>query len=258
MSSKVSNIIAIELAILIGLMSWMACFLYSHLPSARRTTAAIQERAADRVATAAPLSEASDRPPYAVDYRARRPAYEEPAEMAQEYDQDYQDIGTEPDASAGLEDNSNVRTSQSYEFVQPAYVASPRNVAYQRPVQNVAYEQPVQNVEYEQPEEIVEYQQSPQIVLYQEPAAIVGYGYTRRFAKRFRSTTRDCGFITATAQFPSRIGTHRQCVNGFVARQNVNGFVARQNANGFVARQNMSGFVASPERQGVCAASPES
>jgi hypothetical protein len=212
MSPKVSNIIAIELAILIGLMSWMACFLYSHLPSARRTTAAIQ----DRVATAAPASQARNRRPYALDYRSR--PYQEAAEMAQEYDQDYQDIGAEPDASAGLEDNSIVGTSSSYAVVQ-------RNVAY------------------EQPEEIVEYQQSPRIVFYEEGAPIVAYSNSRRFAKRFRSTPRDGASITATPQFPSRIGTHRQNVREFVPGQNVSGFVTRQDPSGFVTRQDASGFV---------------
>lgn len=238
MSSKVSNIIAIELAILIGLMSWMACFLYSHLPSARRTTAAIQERAADRVATAAPVSEARNRRPYAVDYRSRLerapPLYEEPAKMAPEYDQDYQDIGTEPGASARLEDNSIVGTSQPYAVVQPADVASPRNVPYQ---------QPAQDVEYEQPEEIVEYQQSPQIVFYEEAAPLVAYSNSRRFAKRIRSTPRDFASITAMPQFPPEIGTHRQNVREFMPGQNVSGFVTRQSASGFVTRQNASGFV---------------
>ena len=92
MGPKVSNIIAIELAILIGIMSWMAYFLYSHLSFVQRTAAEVRESTADRVAAIAPVLEARNQRPYTVLYRADRERVrsleEEPAETAQEYDQD--------------------------------------------------------------------------------------------------------------------------------------------------------------------------
>ena len=92
MGPKVSNIIAIELALLIGIMSWMAYFLYSHLSFVQRTAAEVRESTADRVAAIAPVLEARNQRPYTVLYRADRERVrsleEEPAETAQEYDQD--------------------------------------------------------------------------------------------------------------------------------------------------------------------------
>jgi hypothetical protein len=239
MSVKVSNIIAIELAILIGIMSWMACFLYSHFPSAEPHTAAtaeeIQESTEDDVAPVAPVIQARNQRPYTVDYRADRerarpidekedeepaPVAEQPAAtLQQDYDQEYQEVATEPAAtsglpyaSSGLQDNSMVETSP----------------AYAEPIQEPALIQP-------------DYVESPQVVAaYQEPIQFVVFSNNRRFANRFRSTPRRCAFMTATHRFPDRIGPH-QNMGGVVLRRNPNAPTCRPTQGfspGGIVRQN--------------------
>lgn len=225
MSLKVSNIIAIELALLIGIMSWMASFLYSRFPSAEPITAAeIQESTADVVATIAPVREPTRPRSYAADYRAyperAGSVGEQLAPTAQDYDEDYQEIATEPYASSGLQDDPIVEASPSYAepiqepaVVQPDYVASPQIVAYQQPAQ---------------------------IVVYQEPAQIVVFSNHRRFANRFRSRPHSGAFMTATHRSPDRIGPH-QNVRRVVPRRNPNAPTCRPTEGlrpGGIVRQN--------------------
>ncbi len=194
MGPKVSNIIAIELAILIGIMSWMVYFLYSRLASVERTVAEIRESTADRVAALAPSLEARNQRPYTIVYRAdrerARPVEEESAETLQDYDQDDQEVVAASPSYA--------EPAQEPAIVQPDYAASPQNVAYQQPVQAVAYEQPAEIVDYEQPAEIV---------VYQQPAGIVVFSNPRRFANRCRSTPRLCAVPDGYASIPRQNGT---------------------------------------------------
>ncbi len=216
MAPKVSNIIAIELAILIGIMSWMAYFLYSRFASVERTVTEIRESTADRVAAIAPSLEARNQRPYTIVYRAdrerARPLEEEPAETLQDYDQDYQEV---------------VAASPSY--AEPAQLPAVVQTDYAALPQNVAYQQPVQAVEYEQPAEIIDYEQPAEIVVYQQPAGIVVFSNPRRFANRYRSTPRLCAFPTATHRSPDRIGPH-QNLPAVVPRRNP-GVVPHRNPN---------------------------
>ena len=223
MSSKISNIIAIELAILIGIMSWMTYFLYAHFSSAQRTMAEIRESTADRVATVTAGSPSAKRRPYTLYYRSggeRAPSRS--AESAQEDGQDYQDVVT--DSGSGFEDKSLVETSQSYaqlnqaSAVEPAYVTPAQSVAYQQPVEPVLYQEPAAVAAYEEPVQTVVYQEPAQ-VYYQEPAYFVVYSNPYRFVNRFRSGQRRCGLVTATHRSQDRIGPHQQNRCGPVPQQ---------------------------------------
>ena len=68
MNSKIANVIALELGILIAIMAWLAL---SRLPSVRQPAVAEeQERAAGSFATVTPVLRSRNRPLYAADYRA--------------------------------------------------------------------------------------------------------------------------------------------------------------------------------------------
>src|ERR1700682_4931904 len=87
MNLRVSNLIAVELAILIALMSWM---VFSRSPSAeRRTSPEIQESSAEPATTLAHLSEVRTERPATIDSgadRARvRPQDQQPIAVPQPY-----------------------------------------------------------------------------------------------------------------------------------------------------------------------------
>src|SRR5438552_10143675 len=70
MSSKIANLIALELAVLIALMAWLA---FSRLPSVRQQTAAEEpERATGSFATVTPILKSRHQRGDGVDYRADR------------------------------------------------------------------------------------------------------------------------------------------------------------------------------------------
>src|ERR1700730_608224 len=122
MNLKVANLIAVELGILIGLMSWL---VYSRFPSTvPRPAAEMRENA---VAPVASVSEQGNQRPDTVDYRPDReqaqPVVEQPALTSRRYQQE---IAPQPYASSGLENGSIAVDSPSYaEADQEAAVGSP-------------------------------------------------------------------------------------------------------------------------------------
>lgn len=118
MNSKVANVIALELGILIAIMAWL---LFSNLRSVKpRPIAQEPERAGDSFATVAPVLKSTNRRRPVVDYRADLPAEpqqeEQPAQTVQEYDQA---IASEPYTSSSLDDGYIAETSPYYDVVDP-------------------------------------------------------------------------------------------------------------------------------------------
>src|ERR1700686_152557 len=113
MNLKVANVIAVELAILIGLISWM---VFSRLPSAEPgASEEIQESTAEPVATVAPVLEARNEPPATVDSSADRERARRRDEQAAPRSQEYvQEIAAPPYANAGLENGAIAADSPSY------------------------------------------------------------------------------------------------------------------------------------------------
>jgi hypothetical protein len=162
MNLKVANLIAIQLGIFVGIMSWLA---YSRLESVEpRSATEMRERAAEPKTPAAPGIQADDQRPDALDDRAdrdeARPIAEQPAPAFHQYSaaavqhysdlaaqQYYQQIAPQRYASSGLQNNSIVAEAPSYTEVErePAVVADysePQTAAYVQPAQVVVYAQP--------------------------------------------------------------------------------------------------------------------
>ena len=181
MNLKVTNLIAIQFGIFVGIMSWLA---YSRSPSAEpRIAAARPDSALNAGATVATVLEPRNQRPYAADHSADReqaqPVDEQPPQWESNY---YQSIAPRPYANSGLEDRSIAVDSPSYANVdqEPAVVPSDN---LESP-QTVVYAQPIQTVFY-----------APQINVFSN---------SRRFANRCRSTPRHGAFNPITQQCPDR------------------------------------------------------
>jgi hypothetical protein len=170
MHLKVSNLIAIQLGVLIGIMSWLA---YSRLQSNEPRSPAVEKREspAAPLAAAAPISDMGNQVSRALDGDINREqdqstdeqpvsatlphqyspeAVKQYMEMAtQQY---YQQIAPRRYASAAVA-TSTVATAPAYTEVtrQPAPVSSD----YVEPVQTVAYSEPAQVIVYPQPQFVV-------------------------------------------------------------------------------------------------------
>jgi len=163
MNLKVANLVAIQLGIFVGIMSWLA---YSRLESAEpRSAVEARKTAVESVAPARPVTKTEEQGPSAVDHQADRdeapPNTEQPAPvMLHEYSPAavqqnsalaaqlyYQQIAPRRYASSGLENAPIVAKAPSYTEVEqaPAVVqddAAPQTVAYVEPTQVVVYPQP--------------------------------------------------------------------------------------------------------------------
>lgn len=202
MNLKVANLIAIQLGIFVGIMSWLT---YSRLESAEpRIATESQERAVKPVAPAARGIQADDQRPSAVDNRTDRdeapPNTEQPAQVMQhEYSPAavqqnsalaaqlyYQQIAPQRYASSRLENASIVAKAPSYTEVEQAPAVAPDYPE----AQTVAYVQPTQVVVYPQPQFIV-------------------FSNSRRFANRCRPASSVIGAHMATTnRRPNRPRSH--------------------------------------------------
>jgi hypothetical protein len=187
MNPKIANLIAIELGILIGLVSWLT---YSRFPSAEpRTSAEMRESSVAPVTAAAPGFQPRSQRPYAVDYSADReraqPADEQPAQWEQSY---YQSIAPQRYARSAVATDSIAVDSPSYAetYQEPAAVSSddlatPQTVVYSQPIQTIVY----------------------------QPIQVVGFSNPRRFVNRCRSTPPLNGVpATITHPCPDRGNSH--------------------------------------------------
>jgi hypothetical protein len=158
MNLKAANIIAVELAILIALMSWL---VYSRFPPVeRRSGTETQESNGAPGAAVAFLSEPGDQRSSTVGYRP-----DQQAQLAAEQQaliRYQQEITPRRYARAGLmngviaaDSPSDTEADQEQALVSPDDAASPQTVAYVQPAQVVEYPQPVQTIVYSQPSQIV-------------------------------------------------------------------------------------------------------
>jgi hypothetical protein len=199
MNLKVANLIAVELAILIGLMSWL---VFSRSPSPEpRTPEELQESTEEPVATVAPVLETKNERPATEDYNADRERMrrrdEQPAPTSQEY---VQEIAAQPYANSGLENRVVAADSPSYEEVVQEPALAPPD--YPTSTQTVAYAQPAQ------------------IVVYPQPVQIIVFSNARHFANRHRPAPHPGAFMTMTPRRPGGEDCHRSG-NGVVFPQNV-------------------------------------
>ncbi len=116
MSSKVANLIAVELGVLIALMAWLS---FSNLRSVQSPAIAQEPtRLVDSFATVAPVRKTRIRPPAPVDYRSElapaTPLEEEPLQPGPEYEQA---LANEPYDDGGVNAGYITATSPSYAVV---------------------------------------------------------------------------------------------------------------------------------------------
>lgn len=232
MNLKVANLIAIQLGIFVGIMSWLA---YSRLESAEpRIATELQERAVKPVAPAAPGIKADDQRPDAADDRADRdeapPTAEQPAPAMHQYSEAavqrysdlaaqlyYQQIAPRRYVSSGLQNGPVVTEAPSYTEVEQA----PAVVADEPAPQTVAYVEPTQVVVYPQPQFIV-FSNSRRFANRCRPASpVIG----AQMARTHRRTDRSRSHLSGSRDFESpaapsaalRSPTHSL---GLVQRQN--------------------------------------
>jgi hypothetical protein len=175
MNPKVANLIAVELGILIGIMSWLA---YSRFPSAEPSTAAVTKgKMVNSIRPVADVFEPRTRRPYRGDYgadreRARPVDDDQSTATTQEDDQE---IATEPYASSGLGNGFSAAES-------PSYTEADQEVAAAQP----------------------DYAASPQTVIYAQPVQIVSFSNGRSFGHRRRSTRHSGELVSVIPRLPDR------------------------------------------------------
>jgi hypothetical protein len=178
MNLRVSNLIAVELAILIALMSWM---VFSGFPFAeRRTSPKIQESAAEPDTTIARLSEVRSERLATIDpsaVRARvRPQDQQPIAMPQQY----------------------VQQIAPQAYANPVYA----NAAIPAEAPTYAYEEPVvAPSDYATSDDSIAYAEPAPVLVYPAPYQIIVFSNPHRFANRHRFHSG-----AFTTNFPRRAG----------------------------------------------------
>jgi hypothetical protein len=204
MNPRVSNLVAVELAILIALLSWM---VFSRFPFAgRRISPEIQESAAEPVTTVARLPDVRSERLATIDSGADRariqPQDQQPIAVPQQY---VQQIA--PQAYA-----DPVYANAAIPAEAPAYTES-----YQEPV--------VAASDYATPEDSIAYAEPAPVLVYPAPYQIIVFSNSHRFAHR-----RQFHSGPFTPNFPQRTnpGHFRPAFGGMVnprnARPSVQGF----------------------------------
>lgn len=201
MNVKVAHLIAVQLGIFVGIMSWL---VFARLESAQpRTAEEMQNSTVDSSATVAPVFKPRSPHPYSVEYGIDRepaqPMDEEPAPTTQGYDQE---IATKPYARSGVENGSIAVDSPYYAQVAQAPAVVPSDSL--ESAQTVAYAEPFQTV------------------VYAQPAQIVVFSNSRPFANRRRLTPQfDGARRMITPRRPERGGSHLGR-GGVMSRRNSN------------------------------------
>ncbi|MDQ3414353.1 MAG: hypothetical protein M3480_05175 [Verrucomicrobiota bacterium] len=161
MSSKVANLIAVELAVLIALMAWLA---FSNLRSVKSPPITQRpERMVDSFATVAPLRNARTRQPAPVDYRADLEPIAELDQTAQEYEPA---TANQPYINSDLNTGYAAATSPSYALFDPQPRLTSEDCLFS----------PVD-----------------QYLFYPQTTALVVYSTPRTFNRRFQSPGRRTG-----------------------------------------------------------------
>jgi hypothetical protein len=192
---KVANLVAVQLGIFVGIMSWL---VYSRFPSAEPRAAAKMQKP---TATLAPAFEPGDQRPQTVDYRVDRevaqPVIEQPAPALHQY------------SEAAVQQFSALAAKQYYQQIAPRrYVtSSPENksvaadsVSYAA----MAQEPVVVPADYGESPQPVAYVEPAQVVVYSQPAPFVVFSNPRRFARRCQPTRPPGLFAPVTHRRPGR------------------------------------------------------
>ncbi len=149
MSSKIANLIALELGVLVVMLGWLA---FSNLSSVKQKSAApAPARTSDSFATVTPVLKAASQPRYVVDYRANQAGQQEDEEQPATAQQD--DQAAETQAYAGSDLDGGVVTAPSPSEIgiypepvtaEPYYFVPPvgQIVAYSQPVEIVVFSNP--------------------------------------------------------------------------------------------------------------------
>ncbi|MBA3651596.1 MAG: hypothetical protein H0W66_09005 [Chthoniobacterales bacterium] len=150
MSSKVANLIAVELAVLIALMAWLA---FSNLRGAKSPPITQRpKRMVDSFATVAPVRNSRAGQPAPVDYRA------ELEQTVQEYEPS---IATEPYTSSDLNTGYVPATSPSYALFDPQPRLTSEDCLLSPVDQYLVYPQTTTHVVYSTPRNFNRRLQSP-------------------------------------------------------------------------------------------------
>jgi len=179
MNLKVANLIAIQLGIFVGIMSWLA---YSRLaPVEPRLTAEVGKTTAEPVAPAAPGLKGDDQRPETADARAAR---DEPQPIAEQR----APVMQHHYSAAAVQQNSALAAQLYYQQIAPRRYAS--SGLQNGPVVTEApsYAELAQEtavVADEPAAQTVAYVERPQVVLYSQPQFIL-FSNSRRLENRCR------------------------------------------------------------------------
>jgi hypothetical protein len=224
MNLKVANLIAIQLGIFVGIMSWLA---YSRLESAEpRIAAELQERAVKPAGSVGPGIKADDQRPDAIDGRAdsdeAQPIAEQPAPAFHQY------------SAAAVQHYSDLAAQQYYQQIAPRRYASSGlgtgPVVAEAPSYAQVEQEPAGVTDYSEPQTAA-YVQPNQIVVYSQPQFVV-FSNSRRFANRRRPASPVIGAHMAT--------THRRTERPRPHLRDSTGFESTRPSQSFglVQRQN--------------------
>jgi hypothetical protein len=177
MNLKVANLIAIQLGVFVGIMSWLA---YSRLESTEPRIAELPERAVKPAGPVGPGIKADDQRPDAADDGADRdelqPSADQPAPSFHQY------------SAAAVQHYSDLAAQQYYQQIAPRPYASSgfekRSVAAEAPSYAEVEREPAVAADYSEPQTAA-YVQPNQIVVYSQPQLVV-FSNSRRFANRRR------------------------------------------------------------------------
>jgi hypothetical protein len=149
MSSKIANLIALELGVLIVVLGWLA---FSNPTSVKqKSVAPIPARTSDSFATATPALKASSQPHYVVDDRANQDGQPEDEEQSATAQQDDQAAETQTYAGSDLDggvvtapSTSDIGIYPEPVLAEPYYFVPPvgQIVAYSQPVEIVVFSNP--------------------------------------------------------------------------------------------------------------------
>jgi hypothetical protein len=204
MNLKVANLIAIQLGIFVGIMSWLT---YSRLESSEPHIAAeTQARVTQAVVPAQPGIGAEDQRPSAVDYRADRdedqPIVDQPAPVMR-----YQ---YSPEA---VQQNSALAAQLYYQQIAPRrYASSGAGNVAQAPAYAEVAQEPVVQADYPEPQTVADAQ--PTQVVYQQPQLVV-FSSGQSFRNRCRPAPHRNALAAIADRRPNRgaahLGSSREC-----------------------------------------------
>lgn len=219
MNLKVANLVAIQLGVLVGIMSWLA---YSHFESAGLRVAAVERREspAAPVAAVAPISDLGSQVSRALDNDADR---EEDESIGEQPALPVQPHQYSPEA---VQQYTALAAQQYYQQIAPRRYASASVASTSAPVApaytEVAQEPAAVSSDYVEPLQPVAYAEPAQVVVYPQPQFIVFSNQRsnqRRFPNRCRPALQSAAGTPITHRRPDRGGPH-QNVCGVAPRKN--------------------------------------